>query len=96
MPHQQGTLFDMGPAVDLDQAPLLRAPDEVYEVTLKFQWNARTHTGRFAVQAKNAVTDELYSWKLSEEAPDGPALDGVRQAAIDRWYHEADAYMSPF
>lgn len=96
MTHTQTTLFDLGPATSHEAPPLLRSPDEVYEVSLTFQWDAQSATGRASVQAKNALTDELYVWHLSEQVGDGAPLDHLLASARLRWRHLVDEYRCPF
>ena len=76
MRMEQRTLFDMAPA-HVESPPLVRTPDEVYEVRITVQIDGRTGDMRCSRQVRSAITDELFEWRMDPS----PA----KQSMVDAW-----------
>lgn len=77
MTMHQLTLFDVAPGA-VESPPLVRVPDEVYEVRATMQIHGRTGVMRCSMQVKSAVTDELFSWRMDES----PGSENLRRAWV--------------
>lgn len=95
MKFSQHTLFDM-PEGQVTSPPLLRVPDEVYEVSLRVQIDARTGELAMSRQVKSALTDELIEWQMSHSPDAEQDVGEWLSAGVDNFRRAIETWRSPF
>lgn len=95
MRFDQTTLFDM-PEARHESPPLVKVPDEVYEVSLRFHLDGQTGEMAASVQVKSALTDELMSWEMTHSPSAEQDVASWVQARVERLRHKLEEYRCPF
>lgn len=95
MPVHQQTLFDMAPR-HIESPPLVRTPDEVYEVRLTVQIDGKTGDMRCSRQVKSAITDELYEWRMDPSPAKVSMVDAWLEQAFDLALETVRYWHAPF